>query len=293
MKLLAFGLGYTALDFIARYGESFETISGTLRSAEKIAQLNDPRLATFTFGKEDEDAAFAAALLDCDTLLVSVPPGVSADPVLAKYGRRIAAHKKPMKIFYLSTIGVYGDRGGEWVDEDRLALPKSERSKTRLQAEKAWQAIARDPTKTVQILRLSGIYGPGRNALAALRAGTARRIVKPGQVFNRVHVADISAAIAALLHYEGGSEIWNLSDDEPAPPQDVVTYAASLLGIEPPPEQSLDEADLSAMGRSFYEENKRASNEKIKTRLGLHLSFPTYREGLTALYEAGEGTTGA
>ena len=136
---------------------------------------------------------------------------------------------------------------------------------------------------------MSGIYGPGRNALAARRAGTARRIVKPGQVFNRVHVADISAAIAALLHYEGGSEIWNLSDDEPAPPQDVVTYAASLLGIEPPPEQSLDEADLSAMGRSFYEENKRASNEKIKTRLGLRLSFPTYREGLTALYEAGEG----
>lgn len=289
MKLLAFGLGYTALDFIARNGQSFETISGTLRSAEKIAQLDDPHLATFTFGKEDEDAAFAAALHDCDIMLVSVPPGVSADPVLAKYGRRIAAHKKPLKIFYLSTIGVYGDRGGEWVDEDRLALPKSERSKTRLQAEKAWQAIARDPTKIVQVLRLSGIYGPGRNALAALRAGTARRIVKPGQVFNRVHVADISAAIAALLHYEGGSEIWNLSDDEPAPPQDVVTYAASLLGIEPPPEQSLDEADLSAMGRSFYEENKRASNEKIKTRLGLRLSFPTYREGLTALYEAGEG----
>jgi dTDP-4-dehydrorhamnose reductase len=289
MKLLAFGLGYTALDFIERYGQSFETISGTLRSAEKAGILDEPNLATFTFGKEDEDKTFAAALNDCDVLLVSVPPGPSADPVLAKYGRRIAAHKKPMKIFYLSTIGVYGDRGGEWVDEERLALPKSERSKSRLQAEKAWQAFARDASKTVHTLRLSGIYGPGRNALAALKAGTARRIVKPGQVFNRIHVADISATIAALLHYEDGSEIWNLSDDEPAPPQDVVSFAASLLCIEPPPEQPLDKADLSPIGRSFYDENKRASNEKIKTRLGIRLNFPTYREGLTALYEAGEG----
>jgi nucleoside-diphosphate-sugar epimerase len=289
MKLFAFGLGYTAVDFIARHGLVFEQVAGTSRSAEKAAELRSERLATFVFGKDEEDPAIAAALRDSDVLLVSVPPGASADPVLAKFGRLIAAAKQPMKIFYLSTIGVYGDRGGEWVDEERLPQPKGERSKLRLQAEKAWLSLAKDATKTVHILRLSGIYGPGRNALAALKAGSARRIVKQGQVFNRIHVADISAVLDILRNYEGGSEIWNLSDDEPAPPQDVVTYAASLLGIEPPPEQSLEEAGLSPLARGFYDENKRASNDKIKQKLGIKLAFPTYREGLNALLEAGEG----
>jgi nucleoside-diphosphate-sugar epimerase len=289
MKLFAFGLGYTAVDFIARHGHVFEQVAGTSRSAEKAAELRSERLATFVFGKDEEDPAIAAALLDSDVLLISVPPGASADPVLAKFGRLIAAAKQPMKIFYLSTIGVYGDRGGEWVDEERLPQPKGERSKLRLQAEKAWLSLAKDATKTVHILRLSGIYGPGRNALAALKAGSARRIVKQGQVFNRIHVADISAVLDILRNYEGGSEIWNLSDDEPAPPQDVVTYAASLLGIEPPPEQSLEEAGLSPLARGFYDENKRASNDKIKQKLGIKLAFPTYREGLNALLEAGEG----
>ncbi len=289
MKLFAFGLGYTAVDFIARHGLVFEQVAGTSRSAEKAAELRSERLATFVFGKDEEDPAIAAALRDSDVLLVSVPPGASADPVLAKFGRLIAAAKQPMKIFYLSTIGVYGDRGGEWVDEERLPQPKGERSKLRLQAEKAWLSLAKDATKTVHILRLSGIYGPGRNALAALKAGSARRIVKPGQVFNRIHVADISAVLDTLRNCQGGSEIWNLSDDEPAPPQDVVTYAASLLGIEPPPEQSLEEASLSPFARGFYDENKRASNQKIKQKLGIKLAFPTYREGLKALWEAGEG----
>ncbi|MGP0058728.1 MAG: SDR family oxidoreductase [Beijerinckiaceae bacterium] len=289
MKLFAFGLGYTAVDFIARHGLVFEQVAGTSRSAEKAAELRSERLATFVFGKDEEDPAIAAALRDSDVLLVSVPPGASADPVLAKFGRLIAAAKQPMKIFYLSTIGVYGDRGGEWVDEERLPQPKGERSKLRLQAEKAWLSLAKDATKTVHILRLSGIYGPGRNALAALKAGSARRIVKQGQVFNRIHVADISAVLDILRNYQGGSEIWNLSDDEPAPPQDVVTYAASLLGIEPPPEQSLEEAALSPLARGFYDENKRASNDKIKQKLGIRLAFPTYREGLNALWEAGEG----
>ena len=259
------------------------------RSAEKAEALRSERLATFVFGKDEEDPAIDTALRDSGVLLVSVPPGASANPVLAKFGRLIAGLRRPMKIFYLSTIGVYGDRGGEWVDEERLPQPKSERSKLRLQAEKAWLSLAKDMTKTVHILRLSGIYGPTRNALAALRADSARRIVKPGQVFNRIHVADIGAVLDALRDYEGGNEIWNLSDDEPAPPQDVVTYAASLLGIEPPPEQRLEEAALPPLARSFYEENKRVSNEKIKQKLGIRLAFPTYREGLTALYEAGEG----
>jgi nucleoside-diphosphate-sugar epimerase len=289
MKLFAFGLGYTACDFIARYGTGFETIYGTVRAADKIAQFDGANITPFIFGNDAEDALVGEALRQSDAVLVSVPPGISADPVLAKFGRRIVALKRPLKILYLSTIGVYGDRGGEWIDEERLPLPKNERSKTRLQAEKAWLALTKDPKITVHILRLAGIYGPGRNTLVALRNGTARRIVKPGQVFNRIHVADISATIAAILAYSGPSEIWNVSDDEPAPPQDVVTYAASLLGIAPPPEQSLEEATMSSLARSFYEENKRASNEKMKLRLGVELGLPTYREGLTALYEAGEG----
>jgi nucleoside-diphosphate-sugar epimerase len=289
MKLFAFGLGYTAMDFIARHGDAFAAIAGTARSREKAAGLGSARLAAFVFNTDEQDAAIGTALGDSDVVLISVPPGVSADPVLAKFGRLIAGLKHPVKIFYLSTIGVYGDRRGEWVDEERLPQPKSERSKLRLQAEKAWLSLGKDTTKTVQILRLAGIYGPGRNALAALRAGTARRIVNPDQVFNRIHVADISAVIAALLAYEGGNEVWNVSDDEPAPPEDVVTYAASLLDIAPPPEQSLEDAALPPLARSFYDENKRTSNAKIKQKLGVHLAFPSYREGLAALHEAGEG----
>jgi dTDP-4-dehydrorhamnose reductase len=290
MKLFAFGLGYSACDFIARYGAAFDKISGTVRDAEKPHSLpSGHEITTFGFDRDHEDPGMRAALAEADVLLVSVPPGISIDPVLGKFGRRLAALNQPLRIIYLSTIGVYGDRQGEWVDEEQEPAPKSDRSTARLHAEKAWSALARDPRKTLHILRLAGIYGPERNALEGLRRGTAHRIVKPDQVFNRIHVADISTAIAALLSYDGGSEIWNLSDDEPAPPQDVVTYAASLMGIEPPPEEDIEAATLSPMGRSFYAENKRASNRKLKEKLGLTLAFPTYREGLAALWEAGEG----
>lgn len=290
MKLFAFGLGYSACDFIARHGAAFDKISGTVRDAEKSRSMpGGHEIATFVFDRDQEDPEMEAALAAADVLLVSVPPGISIDPVLGKFGRRLAALPQPLKIIYLSTVGVYGDRHGEWVDEERVPTPKSDRSTARLHAEKAWMAQARDPRKSLHILRLAGIYGPKRNALESLRRGTAHRIVKPDQVFNRIHVADISAAIAALLNYEVASEIWNLSDDEPAPPQDVVTYAASLMGIEPPPEEDLESAALSPMGRSFYAENKRVSNRKLKEKLGLTLAFPTYREGLTALWEAGEG----
>ncbi len=290
MKLFAFGLGYSACDFIARHGAEFNKISGTVRDTEKLRRMpGGHEIATFVFDRDREDPGMDAALAEADVLLVSVPPGISIDPVLGKFGRRLAALPQPLKIIYLSTVGVYGDRQGEWVDEEHEPTPKSDRSTARLHAEKAWMALARDPHKTLHILRLAGIYGPQRNALEGLRRGTAHRIVKPDQVFNRIHVADISAAIAAVLSYNVTSEIWNLSDDEPAPPQDVVTYAASLMGIEPPPEEDLEVAALSPMGRSFYAENKRVSNRKLKEKLGLTLAFPTYREGLVALWEAGEG----
>jgi nucleoside-diphosphate-sugar epimerase len=167
--------------------------------------------------------------------------------------------------------------------------PSSERSLARLQVEKSWAAIGKESDKRVHILRLAGIYGPGRNVLLNLKAGTAKRVVKRGQVFNRIHVEDIARAIDAALAHRGPGDVFNVSDDAPAPPQDVITYAAMLMGIEPPPEQDVEAAGLSPVARSFYAENKRVSNRKLKDELGVKLAFPTYRVGLEALWEAGEG----
>jgi dTDP-4-dehydrorhamnose reductase len=289
MNLFAFGLGYTARDFIARHADRFDKIAGTVRSYYAAECLNNPRIETFLFENERTDPGIHEALAKADVLLVSIPPDTSVDPVLARFGRQLALPQRRQKIVYLSTIGVYGDRGGEWVDETRIPMPKHTRSIARLRAEKAWATLAKDKSKTIHILRLAGIYGPGRNALVALKNGTARRILKEDQVFNRIHVADISATIGALLAYDGSGEIFNVADDEPAPPQDVIAYAAKLMGIAPPPEQKLEEAELSAMALSFYDENKRASNRKLKDELGIALAYPTYREGLAALWKAGEG----
>lgn len=286
MNFFGFGLGYCAQDFLARHGAQFDSIAGTVRSKDAAERLGGAQ--AYVFDSERADPGIADALAESDVLLVSIPPDASVDPVLAKFGRQLAKLDRPLTIVYLSTLGVYGDRGGEWVDETRLPMPKHERSIARLRAEKAWLALARDGRKTIHILRLAGIYGPGRNALVNLRNGTARRIVKQDQVFNRIHVADVSAAIAAVLAYDGG-EIWNVADDEPAPPQDVIAYAAKLMGIAPPPEQAIDTVELSPLARSFYDENKRASNRKMKEKLGVALAYPTYREGLAALWEAGEG----
>jgi len=286
MNFFGFGLGYCAQDFLARHGAQFDSIAGTVRSKDAAERLGGAQ--AYVFDSERADPGIADALAESDVLLVSIPPDASVDPVLAKFGRQLAKLDRPLTIVYLSTLGVYGDRGGEWVDETRLPVPKHERSIARLRAEKAWLALARDGRKTIHILRLAGIYGPGRNALVNLRNGTARRIVKQDQVFNRIHVADVSAAIAAVLAYDGG-EIWNAADDEPAPPQDVIAYAAKLMGIAPPPEQAIDTVELSPLARSFYDENKRASNRKMKEKLGVALAYPTYREGLAALWEAGEG----
>ena len=242
------------------------------------------------FAPDGAAAEIEERLAQADVILVSIAPGTSIDPVLARYGRRIAGIRRAQKILYLSTIGVYGDRGGEWVDETALPHSDHERSKVRISAERAWLGLARDPAKTVHILRLSGIYGPGRrNALLNLRAGKARRLVKPGQVFNRIHAEDIARACAALVAYEGASDVWNVTDDEPAPPQDVIAFAAEMMGVAPPPEQDFATAELTPMARSFYGENKRCANRKIKEEAGLELAYPTYREGIAALWADGEG----
>ena len=289
MNLFAFGLGYCARHFIARSGSSFDAIAGTVRVSAKAEELASENIETFVFGPEHEDPALGERVASADVILVSVPPGVSADPVLARFGHRIASLRHPQTIVYLSTIGVYGDTRGEWVDETSTPAPSSERSLARLQVEKSWAAIGKENGKKVFILRLAGIYGPGRNALVNLKAGTAKRVVKKGQVFNRIHVEDICRAIDAAVASKGPGGVFNVSDDAPAPPQDVVTYAAMLMGIDPPPMEDVETAGLTPLARSFYAENKRASNRRLKDALGVKLAFPTNRVGLEALWEAGEG----
>ena len=204
----------------------------------------------------------------------------------------IAAAPNLARIVYFSTIGVYGEHGGRWVDESSATLTRSERGLARLADEARWTEAARGRGIAADILRLPGIYGPGRNALDKLRRGEARRIVKPNHVVNRAHVDDI-AEVARLVLVRGlEGRIWNVADDEPAPPEDVVAYAAGLLGLPPPPEEPLETAALSPFAASFYAEEKRVSNAKAKALLGFAPAYPTYREGLRALYEAGEGRSG-
>ena len=283
MRLFVFGLGYSVLRFIDRHAARFTAISGTVRTAQKQEALRAARCTPLLFGGDHADPAIADHIARADMLLVSVPPGASGDPVLGAFGPQIAASAL-RRIVYLSTIGVYADHGGDWIDET-AAMSGDGRRQQRIEAEAAWLAV---PGERTSVLRLAGIYGPGRNALRNLRAGTARRIVKPGQVFNRIHVEDIARAIDAAFAYER-TGIWNVCDDDPGPPQDVIAYAATLMGIAPPPETSFDDAEMSPMARSFYATNNRVSNIRLKRELGVELAFPTYRDGLAALWQAGEG----
>jgi len=300
MRLFVFGHGYSA----SRFVESFEpatfdrkTVTGvTVRSRDKAASLAAHGLKPFVFDGEHPADGIASTLYRATHLLVSIPPGHAApagaaagganaragDPVLRWYADEIA-HGSPnlQWIGYLSTVGVYGDHDGDWVDEDSETRPVSERSRARVAAEDAWRKVADTRGVPLAILRLSGIYGPGRNGFINLAKGTAKRLVKPGQVFNRIHVDDIAGALALLADQRLGG-VFNVSDDEPAPPQEVVAHAAELAGVAPPPEIGFDEAELSPMARSFYGENKRVSNAKIKAA-GYAFRYPTYREGLADL----------
>ncbi len=286
MKLFAFGLGYCARAAIAR-GRGVEA-SGTVRSQEAAKALRAEGIAAFAFDGARFDEALLEALTRAEILLISAAPGSAGDPALNQFRDEIASAPGLTRILYLSTIGVYGDWGGAWIDETCQTLTSAPRGRWRLEAETEWQNLSDGRGVPVDILRLAGIYGPGRNALAKLREG-ARRIVKPGHVFNRIHVEDIAAVIWRLVVSAGPGGIWNVADEEPAPPQDVIAYAARLLGIEPPPEEPFEGAELSDMARSFYEENRRIKIDKLKRELGYTLIYPTYREGLQALAAAGEG----
>jgi len=220
--------------------------------------------------------------LDAAThLLLSAAPGAEGDPVLAVLRDEIAKRAGQFEwVGYLSTTGVYGDAQGGWVDETSPLAPSTKRGEARVKAEAEWQAIDGLP---LHIFRLAGIYGPGRGPFSKVRAGTARRIIKQGQVFSRIHVDDIAAVLAASIAAPAPGEVYNLCDDDPAPPQDVIGYAAELLGLPLPPEVDFDTADMTPMARSFYAESKRVRNDKIKTELGVTLTYPDYRSGLQAL----------
>jgi len=291
MNLFILGLGYSARALARRALAAGHLVGGTVRSDEKAESLRAAGIETLVFDADRDDlAAVAAGLRKSDALLMSMPPGPGADLLPRRLAGALARHGERLRwVGYLSTVGVYGDHGGGWVDETTPCAPLTPRAKVRLAAEAAWTRLGLLAGRPVSVFRLPGIYGPGRNALAALRNGSARRIVKAGQVFNRVHVEDIAAALLASTGRESHDAIYNLTDDEPSPPQDVVAYAARLLRIGPPPEIAFEEAGLSPMAASFYGENKRVRNALIKKALDFTPAFPTYREGLKALLDLGEG----
>jgi nucleoside-diphosphate-sugar epimerase len=237
------------------------------------------------FDGRSASRAILSALQEADALLVSAPPADGVDPVLAVLADEILHAPKLSSVVLLSTVGVYGDHGGAWVCETTPPEPVNLRGRDRLSQERAWEAISARRDLPVAILRLAGIYGPGQNALVTIGQGNARRIDKPGQVFNRIHVADIAQAIDAAFARRA-TGIFNVADDEPSPPGDPIAFAADLLGVAPPPLVPFAEAakTMSPMGVSFYRDNKRVANGRMKRELGVTLRYPTYRDGLRALH---------
>jgi nucleoside-diphosphate-sugar epimerase len=288
--LLAFGLGYSAAVLAARLRQDGWTVIGTGITPASLTRIAAAGFQPLRFDSETDNSGIPEAIAAATGILVSIPPGADGDPVLARHAGDLADAPNLAWAGYLSTVGVYGDHNGGWVEETTPPHPVSQRSKERLAAEEGWLRLSRQQGVPVQIFRLSGIYGPGRNAVERLQEGEKQRIVKPGQVFNRIHVEDIARTLAAAIaRIEDGDPalltdpVFNVTDDEPAPPQDVTEFAAKLLGIEPPPLIPFDSAALSPMARSFYGENKRVRNVRIKRDLGVKLLYPTYREGLSAI----------
>jgi nucleoside-diphosphate-sugar epimerase len=285
-RFLIFGAGYSGRAF-SRLMAGHAEIAGTTRSPDRFALLSAAGIEPLAFEGERLSGTVRSALRDATHVIVSTAPGEAGDPVLTA-GRDALLNATPALgwVGYLSTVGVYGDHQGAWVDEASETRPTSRRSQLRLAAEQAWIEYGRERGVPVAVLRLSGIYGPGRNAFVNLAKGTARRLVKPGQVFNRIHVEDIARALRHLAERRAGG-VFNVSDDDPAPPQDVVAYAATLMGVTPPPELDFETAQISPITRSFYSENKRVSNARIKAA-GFRFAFPDYRAALDRMWMAGD-----
>ncbi len=281
--LLCFGLGYSARVLAARLSAQGWRISATTRGDPVKASVG----SNYKLFRFDGTVPLPPDTFDGVThVVVSAPPGTNGDPVLAQHVSDFAARATQFQwVAYLSTTGVYGDHGGGLVTEETPLTPKTERGHKRLLAETQWLDLWRTHGLPVHIFRLAGIYGPGRNALLSLLEGTAKRVIKPGQVFSRIHVADIATVLEASIAKPHPGRAYNVCDDEAAPPQDVVEYGARLLGLPVPPDTPFDEATLSPMARSFYADSKRVSNHRIRQELGVTLAYPTYREGLATLAE--------
>ncbi len=282
MSLFVFGFGYTAAALHRRLGWP---TTATARDAQQAAALTAQGITPVD--PTDADA-MAAAVKGARAVLITAPPTQQGCPGLAAVAPALAAAKAfPDWIGYLSTTGVYGGRDGRWVFERSPLNATSIEGGRRVAAERDWRQTGRGMGLTVCSFRLPGLYGPGRGAFDRLRAGTARRIVKPGQVFSRIHVEDVASALALSIAKPRPAGIYNLSDDEPAPPQDVIAHAARLLGMPVPPEVPFDAADLSPAAERFWRENRRVSNALAKAELGWRPAYPTYREGLAAILAAG------
>jgi nucleoside-diphosphate-sugar epimerase len=282
-RLFCFGLGYTARALARDLAGEGWRIGGTTRNPEKRARLVDAGLEVHLFARGRPLDDPATALADTTHVLTSIAPDEAGDPVLGHHLEDLRRCATIAWVGYLGTTGVYGDRDGAWVDETAAVAPTMPRTRRRVAAEGHWLASG----LPVHIFRLAGIYGPGpgRNALETVRAGTARRIVKPGQVFGRVHVNDIVQVLRASIGRPNPGAIYNVADDKPAPPQDVITFACELLGVEPPPEVPFEQAELSPMAQSFYADSRRIDNVRIKRELGVRLRYPTYRDGLRGILE--------
>lgn len=289
MRLVVLGMGYSARQFVEQGRARFTSVAVTVRSPEKATRLRAGGIEASVLSGSVADPSLLTAIQNADALLVSIPAEDGGDPALPLLGEVIRTAPRLDWIGYLSTVGVYGDHQGALVDESSDLRATSERGLRRIAAERGWLDLGAASGKAVHVFRLAGIYGPGRNQLAAIAEGTARRIIKAGQKFSRIHVEDIAGACLASLGRPDAGAIYNVADNEPAPPQDVIAFAAGLLGIAAPPEEPFERATLSPMARSFYMDSRQISNAKLRNRLGYVLRYPTYREGLSALFEAGEG----
>ncbi len=288
-RLFCFGLGYSAGRLAHALIANGWRVAGTTRTAAGQARLAAEGLDAYRFNGEAQLVDARTALTATTHLLCSVPPGPTGDPALIHHLDDIRAIRTLQWIGYLSTTGVYGDTLGATVDESSPLNPTSERSRHRVAAEAAWLKLASDHELPVHVFRLSGIYGPGRSALDQVRSGTARRIERPGHLFSRIHVDDIANVIRASMAKPDPGAVYNVCDDESAEPANVVAFACELLGVAPPPAVPFEEArvTMSAMALSFWRDNRRVSNRRIKDELGVALLYPNYRAGLQAVLADG------
>ncbi|MDO5641808.1 MAG: SDR family oxidoreductase [Paracoccus sp. (in: a-proteobacteria)] len=277
-RLLIFGHGYSAAALSPRLIARGWQVAGTTRGAGGLAP-SGARLISW-----DDADAIRAEIARASAMLGSIAPEAGVDPVLARFGDALDA-ARPGWIGYLSSTNIYGDHAGAWVDENTPPAPATARGHARRSAEEGWTDLARRAGSTLAIFRLAGIYGPGRGPFQKLREGRARRIIKPGQVFSRIHVDDIAGAVTAALDRRAAG-LFNLCDDTPAPPEDVITAAARLLALPPPPPEDFATAAMTPMARSFYAESKRVSNARMKRVLGYALRHPDYHSGLAAILAA-------